>query len=161
MNSPATALRAPENTELGILTALALRSKAHWGYSPEFMEACRDELTLCPDSLESGSIRLIEVDGRPAGFYSLEPAEDDPLAAELDLFFVEPEFIGRGLGRIMMNEAFERAARSGFERLLVQSDPHAEDFYRAMGFVCIGHRPSASLPGRMLPLLQVEFSPRA
>jgi len=26
------------------LSRLAFRSKAHWGYSPEFMAACRDEL---------------------------------------------------------------------------------------------------------------------
>ena len=36
------------------LTQLALRSKASWGYSEEFMAACRDELTLTAARLAAG-----------------------------------------------------------------------------------------------------------
>jgi hypothetical protein len=39
-------IRSARATEADILTDLALRSKAHWGYDADFLEACRDELTV-------------------------------------------------------------------------------------------------------------------
>lgn len=39
-------IRLARVTEAEILSDLALRSKAHWGYDAEFIEACRDELTV-------------------------------------------------------------------------------------------------------------------
>jgi hypothetical protein len=48
----------------------------------------------------------------------------------------------------------EDAARAaGATRLEVDSDPHAEGFYRAMGMHRAGEAPSGSIPGRMLPHL--------
>lgn len=41
-------IRPARDTELDALTALVLRSKAHWGYSDEFMRACAAELTVSP-----------------------------------------------------------------------------------------------------------------
>ena len=35
------------------LTDIAFRSKAYWGYSEEFMEACREELTLTRHDLRA------------------------------------------------------------------------------------------------------------
>ena len=43
---PQTTIRRALPSEAASQSALARRSKAVWGYSPEFMEACRDELTL-------------------------------------------------------------------------------------------------------------------
>jgi hypothetical protein len=44
-------IRAAHGGELEALSALAMRSKAHWGYSAAFMQACRDELTVSAELL--------------------------------------------------------------------------------------------------------------
>ena len=42
------------------LSDLAFRSKAHWGYSPEFMEACREELRVAVAAIAAGRVFVLE-----------------------------------------------------------------------------------------------------
>jgi SAM-dependent methyltransferase len=41
-------------------------------------------------------------------------------------------------------------------RLTIDADPHAEAFYVAMGAARVGESPSGSIPGRMLPRLELS-----
>ncbi len=136
--------------EAATLSALAFRSKAHWGYAPEFIEACRTELTLTEGLIAGGEVHVLEMEGRVVGFYSLTAWN-----AELELrhLFVDPSAIGNGVGRRLWADAVERAARLGGSHLLIQSDPHAEAFYLRLGAERIGEVPSEVQVGRMLPLL--------
>jgi GNAT superfamily N-acetyltransferase len=137
--------------EATMLSELALRSKAHWGYSPAFMAACRAELTYSGARIDSPSctFAVAERSDEPVGFYALYAS-----AAELELeaLFVEPAHIGSGIGRALMRHAVAEAVRQGAARLVIQGDPHAAAFYEAAGCVQVGTRESASIPGRMLPL---------
>ena len=47
-------IRSARPEEAETLSALALRSKAYWGYPADFMEACREELTLTPMTIAVG-----------------------------------------------------------------------------------------------------------
>jgi GNAT superfamily N-acetyltransferase len=58
--------------------------------------------------------------------------------ATLDYLWVEPESMGRGLGRALLSHALETARTHGAARLAIDSDPHAEEFYRRMGARCVG-----------------------
>ncbi len=136
--------------EAAALSALAMRSKAHWGYDAEFLEACRAELTLTSAFVEANPVVLLENGSHIAGFYSLVPWNAD---IELGHFFVDPPAMGRGVGRTLWHDAVERAAELGHTRLLVQSDPNAEDFYLKLGAERIGEVPSRVRAGRRLPLL--------
>ncbi len=136
--------------EAKVLSALALRSKGHWGYDPDFLEACRGELTLAPDYIEKAEVYVVEEAGRVLGFYSLVRWKAD---VELDHFFVDPPAIGRGTGRTLWEDAVARSAALGFRRLIIESDPHAEGFYRRLGAERIGEVPSKARGGRLLPLL--------
>jgi GNAT superfamily N-acetyltransferase len=151
-----TILRAAQPNEAQTLTDLALRSKAFWGYSFEFMQACRPELTILPEQIAHGVITYVvaEREGQVVGFYALAPLA--PLEYELEALFVEPDQIGNGIGRMLLADALQRLAASGGRRLVIQSDPYAEPFYLAMGARRIGERESASIPGRRLPLLVIE-----
>jgi hypothetical protein len=40
----------------------------------------------------------------------------------------------------------------------IEADPHAEAFYLGRGARCVGTAPSGSIPGRMLPLLEIDLS---
>ncbi len=76
--------RAAKPEDAGKLSELAFQSKAHWGYSSEFMEACRHELIITPQDCESGLTVLAEENGTIAGFYQL--AGEPPTGKLNDLF---------------------------------------------------------------------------
>ncbi|MFI2782889.1 GNAT family N-acetyltransferase [Streptomyces sp. ALB3] len=145
-------LRPGRPSEATALTGLALRSKAHWGYDEAFMAACRDELTVRPGDTAGGRTVVAEEDGRVLGFTTLA---GEPPEGALAMMFVEPDTIGRGVGRLLFEHTVEHARRLGFVRLTIDADPNAEPFYTAMGAVRIGATPSGSVPGRELPLLEL------
>ena len=60
-------LRAPGRDEAVALTELCLRSKAVWGYDEHFMEACRAELTVTPERMNSPYFQVAESDGCVVG----------------------------------------------------------------------------------------------
>ena len=139
------------------LSELAMRSKAHWGYSAAFMEACRAELAVTPRQITDASftVELVRSGQETIGYFAMERlvATDFELAA----LFVEPAWIGCGAGRRLMQRALEAMTEQGGTRLLVQGDPHVERFYLAAGCKRIGERESGSIPGRMLPLFVCEL----
>ncbi|MGO0059269.1 GNAT family N-acetyltransferase [Brevibacillus fluminis] len=136
------------------LTELTFRSKAHWGYSDSFMEACREDLTITPAYLSAACV-YVAMDGETAvGYYALETDEQDERAATLSYLFVDPQTIGKGLGRALWSHMRTTAEQLGIRTVTIHSDPFAEPFYLAMGAVRIGETPSTTIPGRILPLLQ-------
>ncbi|MFD9289308.1 GNAT family N-acetyltransferase [Streptomyces sp. NPDC060030] len=147
-----THVRQGRPEEAAALTALALRSKAHWGYDEAFMAACRDELTVRPGELTGGRVLVAEDDGRVLGFTTLA---GEPPTGSLGMMFVEPDAIGRGTGRLLFEQTLAHARGLGFVRLTIDADPNAEPFYSAMGAERIGATPSGSIPGRELPLLEI------
>jgi GNAT superfamily N-acetyltransferase len=168
------AIRAARPDEAAELSALAQRSKAHWGYDPEFLEACREDLTIPPEQVVAKRIYVAvsnagvdaDVDeiepgsgpaatpGRILGFGTIE---GDPPAGELGMLFVDPEVIGQGVGGAVFAHLTATAGALGFHRLTIAADPNAEPFYLAKGAVRIGGVPSGSVPGRILPLLALAL----
>ncbi|GAA1507124.1 GNAT family N-acetyltransferase [Nocardioides humi] len=150
-----TALRPARPGEAAALTELALRSKGHWGYDDGFLEACRDELTMRDDELAARRTVVAELpDGRIAGFRTLE---GEPPTGVLGMMFVDPDLIGHGVGRALVTHLVEEARAAGFTLLTIDADPNAEAFYRAAGAVRVGATPSGSIPGRVLPLLELRL----
>ena len=140
--------------ELAHLSNLAFRSKASWGYASDFMERCREELTLTEDALPKTFVR--EIDQTIVGFYTLEHVSAERV--ELGHLFVEPAEKRRGHGLHLFRDAMKRALEAGYRTLVIQGDPHATSFYLAAGAKPAGERPSSSIPGRMLPLFEVDLS---
>lgn len=146
--------------EADSLSRLALRSKAHWGYSQEFLDACRSELTVDASRLGTDEYEcFVALDGNSTlGFYVLEFASAG--SYELEALFVEPEHIGGGIGRLLIQDAVKKMSQRGAKRLIIQGDPHASEFYIAAGARQIGTRESGSIPGRQLPLFEIELKER-
>jgi GNAT superfamily N-acetyltransferase len=149
-------LRPARAEEAGILTDLALRSKAHWGYDAAFLDACRDELTMEAGEIAHRRTTVAEGEGRILGFTTLE---GEPSTGVLGMMFVEPRAMGQGIGRLLFEHTLATARDLGFARLTIDADPHAEPFYRAMGAVRTGEVPSGSLAGRLLPRMTVTVRP--
>jgi GNAT superfamily N-acetyltransferase len=147
-------IRAARADELEKLGELAFRSKAHWGYDDAFMAACRGEFLFAPAELRTTEVAVAEIDGAPAGLAQLEVDGD---ASELLKLFIEPDRIGTGVGRALFAWAVARAQAGGASAMRIESDPFAEPFYLKMGARRTGTAPSASIPGRKLPLLSYDL----
>jgi GNAT superfamily N-acetyltransferase len=142
----------PEEAE--VVSALALRSKAHWGYDAAFLDACRAELTWTPTRCGSGDVVVAERDGVLVGFYAVAATE---AGGELEACFVDPPVIGSGVGGVLLRHALAEARRRGWRALRLAADPGAESFYLHHGARRVGEVPSGSIPGRTLPCLQFSL----
>ncbi|MDC2956525.1 MULTISPECIES: GNAT family N-acetyltransferase [Streptomyces] len=140
-------IRPAREEEATLLSDLALRSKAHWGYDPEFLASCREELTLAGPELAARRTAVAERHGGIVGFTTFE---GEPPQGVLGMMFVDPDAIGQGIGRLLFTHVLETAQALGFTRFTIDADPNAEPFYEAMGGVPVGRVPSGSIPGRTL-----------
>jgi GNAT superfamily N-acetyltransferase len=150
-------IREAKSDEHKQISALALRSKGHWGYSPEFLEACRAELTYGPATCGSGRMWVITAEATMVGFSLLQ---GNPPVGELVALFVDPTAIGTGCGRLLLLHTIDAAVDQGFTRLVLDADPDAESFYLRFGASRIGSSPSGSIVGRQLPHLQFDLDTR-
>lgn len=149
-------IRRARANEAAALTALAIRSKAWWGYDPAFMARAEAELTFQPARFEPDFLVFaLEDNGRIAGFYSLIPLT--PETIEMNDFFVDPDHIGRGAGRRLWLHAVQIARSLNYQSILLTADPHAEAFYRKCGATTIGFIPSGVQEGRSLPRMEYEL----
>jgi GNAT superfamily N-acetyltransferase len=152
------AIRPARAEEAPGLTALCLRSKAHWGYDAEFMRRCAQTLAIDDDSIAQGRV-LVATDetGHVVGTASVLADGDH---ADLDLMFVEPTAIGSGVGRALFGEAAALARRLGYRRMTILADPNAAPFYERMGARYLCQAPSDAIPGRTLPFYEYALADR-
>jgi GNAT superfamily N-acetyltransferase len=147
-------IRPAHADEAEILSDLAMRAKAHWGYDDAFLEACRQELSVPPEQIAAGTVWVADAAGTVLGFIDLRIADG---AAELDACFVAPPAIGSGVGRALWEKAEALARDAGAAKIGLDSDPYAEGFYLAMGAMRVGEAPSGSIPGRVLPRMMKQL----
>ena len=137
--------------ERAALSALAFRSKAHWGYDAEFMEKVREGLMVPEEHLQAGYVHVLEDGGETAGFFSFIPVDEQ---WELDFVFIDPPVIGKGYGRALWDAVLQEAKRRGVTEFTVTADPYAEGFYLKMGAVRVSEFHSTVIPGRTIPILK-------
>jgi len=118
------------------------------------MTACRAELTVHPDELQTTSVQVAERDAAVVGLVQVKVTGTD---ADLLKLFVEPALIGTGTGRLLFEWATAKARELGAVRMMIEADPGAAPFYERMGAHHAGFVPSQSIPGRMLPRMLMEL----
>ena len=146
------ALRAALPGEAAALTALAIRSKAHWGYDDAFMALAAADLEITPELIENATVFLAESGTQVVGFYVLAVVDDVPMLRDL---WVEPAAIGAGIGVRLWAHMLEQARQLGYRAVRIQSEPNAEGFYVKMGARRVGLAESTVIKGRMLPLMEI------
>ena len=148
-------IRRARPDECTLLTDIALRSKASWGYDEQFMANCVTELTISESDIQTHRYFVLESAGSVAGFYALrEHGEGEGELADL---FVEPAHMRAGHGRRLVEHAKSTARERGWHSLLVEADPNAREFYYSCGGAQIGTVASGSIPGRRLPLIKIPL----
>ena len=146
-------IRRAAPTDIDALTDLIFRSKASNGYDAAFMESCREELRVTADKLASAEYWVADQQG-PVGCFAIVVNGQE---AEVENFFVDPDLQRQGIGRQLWAKIQSRVKDFGCNRLVLDADPNAVPFYSAMGFTTIGESPSGSIPGRMLPHMELRL----
>ena len=134
------------------LTALCVRSKAHWGYDEAFMRLSQASLTVSEAEIVERRVLVAERQGLVFGVARVEPD------GELGLLFVDPRTINRGVGRALFEAAVALARRLGARRMAILADRNAAPFYERMGARFVSQAPSDAIPGRTLPLYEYDLT---
>jgi len=137
-------------TDAEEITELTMRSKDYWGYGERQMEKWRAELTITASYINENQVVKITEGDRLVGFYAYLPQDSKNI--KLNFLFVEPDFIGKGYGSILM-----RVENDNFERVVLDADPNAEKFYKRFGFEVI-EKFASSIDGRFLPVMEKYIS---
>lgn len=123
------------------LTDLALKSNAYWGYRNISDEKAREILGVQSIDFdpELSSLRIMKEADKIIGFFGLRASDDQQ---ELYHFFLSPQYIHKGYGRLLWNEAVRVAINERqWKTLEFDSDPFAANFYEHMGAFQIGEKP--------------------
>jgi len=137
-----------------VLTEIALESKAYWGYTKEQIESWTEDLTILPETFDSWRGSKFMIDEEIAGFYLLNRV--NARTCNLEFLFVKPKFIGKKIGKQLIEHVIVSCRTNSCEVLNVLSDPNAESFYAKHGFKTMCQTES-SIPGRFLPEKEIAF----
>ena len=74
----------------------------------------------------------------------------------LEMLFVLPGFIGKGIGKQLLLHSFEEAKKRGVEFITLLADPNAVSFYSSQGFYQTDEKES-SIPNRFLSVMQKDL----
>jgi len=107
------------------------------------------------------AIRVVEHDGRVGGFVTYGPRRDDPTwlghAGEIFMLYLDPSLVGRGLGRQLIDQAFEELARVQCHWVVVwvlARNAPARRFYERAGLRLDGARRWDPFGDRAVPVVR-------
>lgn|SRR3990167_9608017 len=127
-------------------------SKAYWGYDTAFMERFMGGFGITHAYIAQHIVKLFYANDDLAGFFNFGFNVDGLF--ELDNFFLHPDYIGKGMGRLLWHACCQEAKKQGKNEFIIWSDPNAEKFYVKMGCEKIGVRQSPTMPNRYPPILK-------
>jgi len=148
---PHLVIRRAAPSESAALTALAVRSKAHWGYDAAFMQAALSDLEIPAQIIARAEAHVAERDGAVVGVYVLTVDS----GAELRDLWIDPSSIGAGVGTALWRHMLATARARGIRTVALTSDPHAEGFYARMGARRTG-MVASNVNGRMLQRFEID-----
>jgi len=134
------------------LKEIAIASKGHWGYGHECVREWADRGDFDRETLAQLTLLVAESGGRTIAWASVEPRGECAWLADL---WVEPEWIGKGVGSRLFRCAAEHARRGGARVMEWEAEPNALGFYEKMGARYV--RDSTSEWGRTLSVMGVDL----
>lgn len=132
------------------LKALAVAAKAHWGYSTEWLARWAALVEVTEEYLVQQQAYKASINAVIIGWHAVISGQP---TAILDHIWVEPAFMGKGIGRALFVHARQIAQQQGAVCLEIEADPHAVGFYQHMGAAIVGQMQSDM--GRMLPRMEI------
>jgi len=143
-------IRSARPDERKALEDLQRRASLHGPVYREQLAAQPDAIELPGEQISAGLVRVAEQSGLVVGFaVVLERCAD---ACELDGLFVEPDWMGTGIGRRLVEDAKRITRERGATRIGVVANPQAVGFYERVGFVSVGEAQTRFGPAARMTL---------
>ena len=136
---PELTLRQALPSEADTARELIGRSMAVWDKPAGNLEEAIGLMSLSAADIERDEAWVFDDGERMVGFLRISLAGHE---AEIEELHLEPEWIGRGLGRRLFEHGVERARARNARLLIWSTDRYALGFYLAMGGVITGSEPS-------------------
>ena len=133
---------------------IAVEAKAHWGYDRALVEEWALGGDFDPESLRKRLLYVAESDGHPVGWAALIPRGE---VGWLEDLWVEPAWIGRGVGRALFEHVAAEARQRGARRLEWEAEPNAQGFYEHLGATYVRDSEETEW-GRVLEVLGVDLA---
>jgi len=111
-------------------------------------------LTVSEEYIETNPVYNLVFDDQIVGYYSYFHESENSI--KLDNLFVLPDFIGKGFGKILMNDFFMRVKSLSIQKVVLNSEPNAESFYGKFGFVKVGQI-ETSIKDRYMPIMELNL----
>ena len=134
------------------LKEIAVAAKAHWGYGEDRVRAWAEVGGFTTESLGALELFVAVAEGRVVAWASVKLEET---TAWLEDLWVEPGWIGRGLGSRLFREAVAHARAGGATAIEWEAEPNAIGFYEKLGGRHV--RDGTSEWGRTLPIMRAEL----
>ena len=130
----------------------------------KYFKIWKNELTISPGYIEKNTLWVYEMDRVAVGYYAVVHLAEDievtgiklPKGFWLEHMFVDPRFIGKGLGSTMFHHLRDWCGKTGTSELGILADPHARGFYENMGCRYVRDFPS-TIEKRTTPYLMLRF----
>ena len=149
---PAFRIRPGGLDEGDLLKEIAIAAKGFWGYEPAKVREWADRGDFTAERLAELTVFVAESDGRPIAWSSvIEKGE----RAWLEDLWVEPGWIGNGVGSALFRHSVDYAKELGAVGLEWEVEPNALGFYEKMGARYL--RQGTSEWGRTLAVMGVDF----
>lgn len=130
-------LRVATDVDLPQLSAVFRRASLSNDGDRAALMAHPDALRFTGEGIAAGRTWVAVTDaGEIAGFATWLPVDSE--LAELEDLFVEPAWMRRGVATQLVEKLRALLGRSDFTRLEVTANPHADAFYRSVGFAPVG-----------------------
>jgi len=132
-----------------LLSDIAYRSEAYWGYDLDFMEKFKVVYQITEDFLNRSETYIIEDNGNAVGFYSLLVKDK---VASLEYLYIDAQSIGKGYGKKLWNHLVNITCKNlEVKEFTFVANPGAKDFYLKLGAIYLGEAESKLKKGFMLP----------
>lgn len=143
-------IRRAQTSESEILTNIAIKSEAYWGYDSNFMEIFKSIYKVTEEFISNNPTFVVEEDDNIVGFYGVLVGDKE---ISLEYLFIDPKYIGKGYGKSLWNHMVDNCANLGIKEFVIITSPQAKEFYTKMGAIPTGEVDSLVIKGRKVPRL--------
>lgn len=112
------------------LSALAKRSKRHWGYSKESMELWKQSLTITEDFLKNHTVIKATLEDEIVGFFALEEIKPITRIAQ---YWVDTPYMRKGYGSAMFSYLKKFLQQHNVKKITLVLDPNGLKFFEKRG----------------------------
>jgi len=131
-------MKSSEN-DIDDLNRIAFTSESYWGHSKKMMDIFKKEYTLSQGYLKNNEVFNMLLNGKIIGFYAFNMTQETP---ELEYFYLKPEYIGKGYGRKLWNEAIKFCKNNKIKEFIFVAGAEVKNYYLKMGAEVIKTLPS-------------------